>query len=73
MVRNFKWLLPAVASLALAAVVVAQSRHSVAETHAPPRFRESREAVPLDHDQTEYRRQNGRWRMTVESVERPYV
>ena len=71
MVRNFKWLLPAVASLALAAVVVAQSRHSAAESQ--PKFQESRESVPLDNDQTEYRRQNGKWRLTVESVERPYV
>ncbi len=73
MVRNFKWLLPAVASLALAAVVVAQSRHSVAESQSQPKFQESRESVPLDNDQTEYRRQNGKWRLTVESVERPYV
>lgn len=72
MVRNFKWLLPAVASLVLA-VVVGQSRHTAAEPHSPSKFRESREAVPMDYDQTEYRRQNGQWRLTVESVERPYV
>ncbi len=73
MVRNLKWLLPAVASLALAAVVVAQSRHSVTEPRSQPKFQESRQSVPLDYDQTEYRRQNGQWRLTVESVERPYV
>jgi len=62
-----------VAMIVSAALSVAAFALTAKEQPAKKSSTDLPQTAPLGFDQTEYRRENGQWRMTVDSVERPYV